>query len=482
MHYRRYLGPLLGTLILILFFLLPPWGALTASGMRAVGIFFFTIIWWISEGVGYPSFLAITLIIASGVLPADQTFSVSLGNWIIFFLLGCFGMCEALRLSGFTHRFALWFLTRPMARGRPWVLLSLFFLACTLMAAVMSVTATVIVFMTVAGSMLRALDYRKGDLFGATLMMGIAWTATAAFAMTPIAHVNNLMMIEWLQRDLGYGVSFARWMAVGVPMGLVFYLVIVGFIRLVIRPDVSRMVLLTREYLEEQVRQLGPVSLQEKISAGIFGIVIAIWMLPDLASPWLPQVATYFRQLGYAAPALAGSAALCFIHVQGKPLLTFRQWMVEGTEWGSVALVAGVLALGAVISDPSTGILRFLADSFGPLARGMPIHAFVLLTVLWTTLQTNVLSNLVSMTMVYSIMVPIATEAGLGNPAALGVTVAASASYAFALPSATTATALVIGSGWVPLRHMLRYGFLLVIPVALLFTFLYYPFASLILR
>ena len=478
----RFLGPLLGVLIMSAFFLSSPLGSLTPAGMRGVGIFVFTIILWVTEGVGYPSFLAIALLIISGVLSAQQAFSASLGSWIVFFLLGCFGMCEAMRISGFTHRFALWFLTRSWAQGRPWVLLSLFFFACTLMAAVMSVTATVIVFMTVASSMLRALDYQKGDPLAAAVMMGVAWTATAAFAMTPIAHVNNLMMIEWIQRDLGYTVTFLRWMAVGIPMGLLFYFLILAFIRLVVRPDVSRMKRLTGAFLEKQVKDLGPVSWREKLSAGIFGAVVLIWILPDLLVSWSPQAAEYLREIGYATPALLGASLLCFIRVEGKPLLSFRQWMVNGVEWGSMALVAGILALGAVIADPGTGILKTLGEVFAPLAQDTPVYLFVLLMVFWSTAQTNLLSNLVSMTMVYSIMIPIATETGLGNPAAMGVTVAASASYAFSLPSATTATALVTGSGWVPIRYMLRYGLILIIPAALLFTFLYYPYAALILR
>ena len=40
-----------------------------------------------------------------------------------------------------------------------------------------------------------------------------------------------------------------------------------------------------------------------------------------------------------------------------------------------------------------------------------------------------------------------------------------------------TPTAIVVGSGWVPIRFMAKYGLLMVVPVVLLFVFVGYPLA-----
>ena len=92
------------------------------------------------------------------------------------------------------------------------------------------------------------------------------------------------------------------------------------------------------------------------------------------------------------------------------------------------------------------------------------------------------MSNLVTATLVYTIMVPAAIAAGVGNPVALGFSIFAASRTAFALPSATVVTALVTGSGWVPIKLMLRYGAITIIPVILLITFVCYPYASVIFR
>jgi sodium-dependent dicarboxylate transporter 2/3/5 len=100
----------------------------------------------------------------------------------------------------------------------------------------------------------------------------------------------------------------------------------------------------------------------------------------------------------------------------------------------------------------------------------------------WTIVQTNMMSNLVSATTVYRVMVPVAIATGVGNPLAMAFIIAAGANYAFALPSATTSTALVTGSGWVPVGFMFKYGILLIIPIVLLLTFIGYPLAALVFR
>ncbi len=84
--------------------------------------------------------------------------------------------------------------------------------------------------------------------------------------------------------------------------------------------------------------------------------------------------------------------------------------------------------------------------------------------------------------LVYTVMMPAAINAGVGNLPALGYAIFAVTHNAFALPSATVVTAIIAGSGWVPVKFMARYGFILVIPMTLLVVFVAYPLASLVLR
>jgi sodium-dependent dicarboxylate transporter 2/3/5 len=164
--------------------------------MKVLGIFGFTMVMWLLEGIGYPSVMCVLLIIVTQAMSYQNAFAVSWGNNLVIFVVAVFGLAEGIRRSGFTRRFALWFVSRPFTVGRPWVMISMFWLACMLMGSVMSGSATCITFMTVGVPLLEELGYKRGDKFAAMFITGIAWVASLSFISTPIGHGSNLLFIE----------------------------------------------------------------------------------------------------------------------------------------------------------------------------------------------------------------------------------------------------------------------------------------------
>jgi sodium-dependent dicarboxylate transporter 2/3/5 len=476
----RWIGPAAGVAILLFFLLMPPLEPLTAAGMKTAGIFLFTIIWWATVGIGYPSLICIVLLAVTGVMTPAEVFANSLGSWLTMFLLGCFGLSEGLRSTGFSRRFAIWFITRPFTAGHPWLMVAMFLLACTLLASVMSSTASCIVFMTIAAPMLETLGYKNGDSFAAAFMMGIAWAATAALSMTPIAHAGNVLVMEWVRTEFGYTISFPQWMLFGIPMGLLIYLLILGTLRYVVHPDVSRSSGVTIEDIRRAAGDMGKMTTEEKLTLGIFLAVVVCWVLPGITENILPGVAVFLTGIGYAVPPVVGACLLCLIRVKNRPLMTFRQWTQDGVEWGTTILCAAVAVIGMALNNPGTGISELLTGIFQPVAASVPFVVFLFISILWVVLQTNLMPNLVALTLVYSIMVPVAAAAGTGNAIALGTAIAGAANCAFSLPSSTTTTALIIGSGWVSVRFLGKYGVILLLPIILIFTFLCYPLCSVI--
>ena len=119
MRGKWWIAPGLMVVVLSIFLLLPPVEPLTALGMKVVGIFLFTVIGWMTIGTGYPSLLCVALFALTGVMTPTAAFATSWGSWLILFMIACFGLSESLRVTGFSHRFALWFMTRPFTAGHP---------------------------------------------------------------------------------------------------------------------------------------------------------------------------------------------------------------------------------------------------------------------------------------------------------------------------------------------------------------------------
>ena len=477
MRSKWWIIPGLMVVVLSVFLLLPPLEPLTTVGMKVVGIFLFTIIGWIFLGIGYSSILCIALLALTGVMTPEAVFAASWGNYLVLFILAVFGLAECLRLTGFSNRFAFWLLSLPFTVGHPWLMIAMFLLGPLLLGSVMSGSATCITFMAIAEPMLKMLGYKKGDRFAATLMMGIGWTASAAFITTPIGHGSNIMLIDWIQRDFGYTLSFPLWMAVGIPTGLLLYLLILGYLRFVVRPDVGQFSGKAAEYIRQEKDKIGAMKIEEKLAVGIFLGVLVCWILPSLVGSILPGVSSYLGTMGYAIPPLIGACLLCIIRVKNRPLLTFQQWMA-GVPWRTVALITAIMVIRDVIGAPETGIPQMLTKLFQPIAASAPFFVYRLIGQIWVSIQTNIMSNMVSACLVYGAMIPAAIAADVGNQIALGFTIFAGARSGFALPSATSNTALVTGSGWVPVGFLARHGFAVTIGVILLCIFVVYPWAS----
>jgi sodium-dependent dicarboxylate transporter 2/3/5 len=150
MNLKSWIAPGLGIILLLVFLLIPPIEPLTTKGMKVVGIFLFTIIWWSTVSVGYPSIICISLFAITGVMTPQEVFAASWGHWLVVFLLGIYGISESLRVTGFSRRFALWFVSRPFNAGHPWRLVGMFLLSCFLVGSFMTSVATCAVFMAIA--------------------------------------------------------------------------------------------------------------------------------------------------------------------------------------------------------------------------------------------------------------------------------------------------------------------------------------------
>ena len=479
---RPWILPAIGVLFFILFLFLPPAAPLTPIGMKAIGIFIFLVIWWSAVGTGYPSVIAVALLIMTGVMSYKDAFFNSFGYWLPIFVLGTNGMSHALNVHGYSRRFALWFISRPFVAGHPWRLVTMFLISCTIVGAVMTGAATTLIFLAIAEPMLSAMGYKKGDKFASTFMMGVAWAATVSLSITPIGHAGNILAIEWMKRDFGYNVGFLQWMLFGVPMGILTLAVLILIFRYIINPDVSGMKATGDKYIRDEIEKLGPMKLEEKISLGVFGAAIFVWVMPSIVAGIVPGISGYFDKIGIGTTALLGACLLCLIHVNGKPIINFRSWMRDGVEWDTYMLLAAIGIVSAVIENPNTGITAYLTGICTPIGNALPAFAFIGFAMLWVVLQTNVMSNTVAFTTVYAIMIPVAISCGKASGPALAMTLASAANYAFSLPSATTSTAMVTGAGWVPVPFMAKYGIPLIIPVVLLFTFIGYPLAAMIYR
>ena len=321
------------------------------------------------------------------------------------------------------------------------------------------------------------LQLEKGNSCASMMMMGMVFTSGIAAGMTPIAHVFPLMSMSFYQNIVGESVSYFKYMLVGIPVALLSFGVMLLMLKWLYRPCVSELQSVDIASLKED---LPPLNRREQYIIGIFGLVIALWVLPELLKGVLPEVYTWINSYGTAMPPMLGALALFIITVDNQPLLDFKDALSNGIPWASLVMVAGTLTLASALTNEDIGFVHWITQGITPLVQNVSPIILILVFLLWTSIETNLSSNMVTVSVVCTVAIPLTLALPNINTEALAILIGMMASYAFATPPAMATIAFVLGTGYTTTKEMAKYGFILMVLTTLLATFVGYPLGCLV--
>ncbi|MDU1909588.1 anion permease [Fusobacterium sp.] len=210
----------------------------------------------------------------------------------------------------------------------------------------------------------------------------------------------------------------------------------------------------------------------------IFCLIVALWVLPSLLKDFFPEIIKISR-MGTAMPPILGIILYSIISFDGKPLLNFAEGMKKGVQWPSVIMGAGTLAAGSAMTNSNVGLTQYLIDVLSPALQGISPILLILAFTAWACLQTNFSSNMVTVTVVTTVAIPLiqATNGAISCPAIVAI-IGMMSAYAFATPPAMPHVAMAIGSGWSDTSSILKYGFLFMAIATLITVVIGYPIAA----
>ncbi len=453
-------------------FVLPAPAPITRAGMGVVGLFLGTLYLWIRVDIGWPSLFILGMICFTGVTSPATLLSKTWGNSMVPFLVAAFLLNMVMADTGLSRRFALFFITRKWNRGKPWHLLTMFFLAVLLMGLVSTSSAITVMFMAIAEEIFRMTGYKKGDRLVEAMMIGIFWVAQGAMAFTPISHVLIPMIFEYIANDFGITITYTRYSLAFILAGIGFFIGWMLLLRFIIRPNVEKLATLDIDALKATLK---PWSKQEKTILVVYLAVIILWCFPDVIAlvPSLRGVASWMSSLGSAAPAMVAVGVLAFIHYDGVPMIDVKD-CCRRLPWGNVFMMATVMGMGFVFGLDTVGVSAWITTVATPLMSGLHPNLFVLVVIAFITIMTDFISNTLSASM-YAVIIPIALTIPGVNPIVVALLIAAGCNSSFTFPSGCPAASLASGGGWTRVGFQIRYGCMLNTWMILMYYFLAYP-------
>ena len=452
---RQLVGWLLGPALLLVTLLLPAPAGLSLEGWRTAGVAALMAVFWITESLPIPVTALLPLVLFPALDLSDvKEAAAPYANPIIFLFLGGFVIALAMQKWHLHRRVAI---TLVGAMGtRPTRIVAGFLAASALVSMWVSNTATALVMLPIATSVVLLLPPRaagggRDDGFGTALMLSVAYGATTGGMATLIGTPPNALLAAYLDSVHGVNIGFGRWMLLGVPVTLVT----LPLVHLVLTRVSFRLgdapVPGMQALIDEARAQLGRPSRGELAVGVVFVLTALGWIFQPLLARALPMVSD-------TTIAIAGAVALFAVPVNLRRGEFLMDWASTRTlPWEVLLLFGGGLSLAGIIERH--GLARYLGLLSSGL-RDVPIVVTLCVVCFLILLLTELTSN----TATAATFLPIAGATAISldqNPLLFLIPTALAANCSFMLPVGTPPNAIVFGSGLVSLPQMAKAGFLL---------------------
>lgn len=442
---------------------------LTQAGRVTAALAVWMATWWMTEAI--PVYA--TALLPLAVLPLAGAGSIKqaaapYGHELIFLFMGGFILALSMQRWGLHRRFA--FSVLRLFGSRPTRVIAGFMVVTAGLSMWVSNTATTIMMLPIGLSVIRLFKKSdearprsdgaveagsRDDNFTLCLLLGIAYAASIGGIGTLIGTPPNLYLASYVRDNLGTEISFVRWMAVGLPLVVVF--LPVTWLLL------TRMIFHVSDRCDEGDQPLevppgeggGPMNRGEKVTLVVFALTALAWSFRPLLRGVDLGGFKPFAGLTDTGIAIIAALSLFVIPVDLKKHRFVMDWdTAVKLPWGVLVLFGGGLSLAGAIKV--NGVGEFVASKVGSFAGFNPVFLVVMVIALLVFL-TELTSNTATTITLVPIFAALAHGIGL-HPYFLIVPTAIAASCAFMLPVATPPNAIVFGTGYVPISRMARAG------------------------
>jgi sodium-dependent dicarboxylate transporter 2/3/5 len=460
----------------------------THAGRATAALAVWMAVWWMTEAI--PVFA--TALLPLAFLPTAgaatiRSAAAPYGHELIYLFMG--GFIIALGMQRWNLHKRLAYMTLRLVGTRTHMVVAGFMGITAVLSMWVSNTATTIMMLPIALSVINLvltrhtgqtigetneLSGEAGHNFALCLLLGIAYAASIGGIGTLIGTPPNLFLASYIEDNLGGEISFARWMAVGFPLVVVFVPLVWLLLTRVLYPIRVRRVGAEASFIRERLEEMGPMSRGEWAVFAVFTLTAAAWIFRPLLTR--ATIAGGHPFAGLTDPGIAMIAALSLfvIPLDWKQRLFVMDWQTAvRLPWGILILFGGGLSLAAAIRV--NGVSELIGNQVVSFA-GLPSVILVLLVVAMMIFLTELTSNTATTAALVPILAAVAPGLGL-HPYLLIVPAAIAASCAFMLPVATPPNAIVFGSGFVRIDQMVKAGFWLNIIGVVLITLLTYAIA-----
>ena len=445
-----FLGPIV--FVLINFFYEPK--NLSSEGIAILASTLWIAIWWMTEAIPIyvTSLLPIILFPLSGGLELKLT-TASYGHKFVFLFIGGFILAIAIEKWKLHKRIAL-NIIKIVGTKKSNIILG-FMIATAFLSMWISNTATAVMILPVGLAIISQLKdnpktiENENIVFGKTLMLAIAYSASIGGMATLIGTPPNLVLAGVVKTSFNVEINFLQWMSFGLPISIFLLFICWKYLTTIAYNFSNQNFESGLNEIDKQLKELGKVSYEEKSVLIVFILTALAWVTQSfLIKQFIPAIddtiiAIFAAIILFILPNKEGS----------KKLLSWAD--AVKLPWGILLLFGGGMALAKGFD--SSGLAIWIGSQMN-FFNAIPLLFLLLILIAIVNFLTEITSNLATTAMLLPVLVALSETIEV-NAFFLLVGATVAASCAFMLPVATPPNAVVFGSKILKIDDMIKKGF-----------------------
>lgn len=434
--------------------------------------------WWILEPVdlGVTSFLPFIFFPVLGVMDASAV-AMQYMEQTIFLFMGGFFIAYAMEKWNLHHRLAYNVLSHTGQRPSK-VLMGI--MATTFLVSMwISNTATVMMLLAAVLSIVRhehLFDRKYHRQIACALLLGLCYSASIGGMATLVGTPTNMIFAGFYDKSFPDAdpVSFSRWFLFGFPFSVILVVIAYFIIKKIFIPGAADRPF-DMAFIRKEQEKSGKMSGEEKRVLIVFLITVVLWFTradlrigDSIIRGWagfLP-FGKWIKDSTVAMSAAIVLFILPSVKNKNEALLEWKD--VTKLPLRVLLLFGSGFALAEGFEQSGFGAL--LAEKL-ILLKDFPTWIIVLGVATLVTVLSEFASNVASIQLMLPILLPLSASLG-AEPLQLMVPATLAASFGYMLPVATAANTIVYGTGYIPVRSMMKTGLLLNLAGILLLTLL----------
>jgi DASS family divalent anion:Na+ symporter len=409
--------------------------------------------------------LGVATIAFTGVLPVEEALR-GYADPIVWLVLAAFFISRGMIKTGLGRRIAFLFI-RTLGRrslGLGYALVSTDMLLASVIPSNAARSGGII--FPIAKSLAEAYESKPGPSarrLGAFLMTLVYQCDVIICAMFLTGQASNVLIAKFARDVTGIELTYARWSLWAVIPGLVSLIAFPLILYRIFPPEITHTPGAS-EFAATELRQLGPMSRNEKLMLFVFALIAGLWMTTGL------------HGINYAVVALVGIAVLLLSGV-----LNWDDLISERNAWDVFIWYGGLVRMAGALSETPI-IKRFAEIAAGFTSGWIWWMALALLLLVYFYAHYGFASITAHATAMFIPFVTVIIAAGA--PPYLAVLALAYFSNLSASLThyGTTPAPIYFGSGYVTQRKWWQIGLiasLVTIPIWVIFGFTWWKILKL---